>query len=130
MASARPVILVAGGCGYIGSHTIVCLLEKNFNVVVVDNLSNSSPISLQKVGDILSLSEQERKERIVFHEVDLCDEVALRKVFETSPKFQGCIHFAGLKVRTNFVAYLSRSPTFDSHPATAFRLLEKARAFL
>lgn len=99
MTNERPVILVTGGCGYIGSHTIVCLVKEGFDVVVVDNLSNSSAISLQKVGEILSLSEEERKQRIVFHQVDICDEENFRKVFEASPQFHGCIHFAGLKVR-------------------------------
>lgn len=97
-SSSRPNILVAGGCGYIGSHTIVLLLQNNYDVTVVDNLSNSSSISLDKVADIVGLSAEERKERIVFHEVDICDEPALRKVFESSPKFASCIHFAGLKV--------------------------------
>ena len=93
----RPCILVTGGCGYIGSHTITCLLERNYDVVVVDNLSNSSKISLDQVAKIVGIDE-ERQKRIVFHEVDLCDKDALRKVFESSPKFLSCIHFAGLKV--------------------------------
>lgn len=104
----RPTILVTGGCGYIGSHTIVCLLEKNFNVVVVDNLSNSSPVSLQRVAQIVGLTEAESKERLVFHQVDLCNEAALRKVFEASPTFQACIHFAGLKVRSLYKVRLGR----------------------
>ena len=93
----RPCILVTGGCGYIGSHTITCLLERNYDVVVVDNLSNSSKISLDQVAKIVGIDE-ERQKRIVFHEVDVCDKDALRKVFESSPKFLSCIHFAGLKV--------------------------------
>lgn len=98
-AEEPPCILVTGGCGYIGSHTIAVLLEHNYNVVVVDNFVNSSLISLDRVAEICNLSEDERKKRLVFHEVDLCDEAALRKVFEESPKFASCIHFAGLKVR-------------------------------
>ena len=94
----RPCILVTGGCGYIGSHTITCLLEKNYDVVVVDNLSNSSKISLDQVAKIVGMSDEERQKRIIFHEVDICDKDAFRKVFETSPKFLSCIHFAGLKV--------------------------------
>jgi len=96
--SDNKTILVAGGAGYIGSHTIVCLLQANYNVVVVDNLVNSSPVSLDRVAEIVGLDEEERKTRVVFHQVDICDEAALRKVFETSPKFEACIHFAGLKV--------------------------------
>jgi len=90
-------ILVAGGCGYIGSHTIVCLLELGYSVVVVDNLSNSNPISLDKVAEIAGLSEEDRTKRLIMHEVDICNEGALRQVFEASPTFDSCIHFAGLK---------------------------------
>lgn len=97
MSSSGPV-LVTGGCGYIGSHTIVCLLEQGYNVVVVDNLSNSSKESLDRVAEIANLDDQSRKERLIFHEVDLCDKEDLKVIFETSPKFSSCIHFAGLKV--------------------------------
>jgi UDP-glucose 4-epimerase len=93
-----PCILVTGGCGYIGSHTITCLLERKYNVVVVDNLSNSSAVSLDRVAEIVGLTKEEREERLVFYNVDVCDEAALRKVFESSPRFLSCIHFAGLKV--------------------------------
>lgn len=90
-------VLVTGGAGYIGSHTIVCLLEQGYDVVVVDNLSNSSMVSLDRVAQLANLDADQRKQRLVFHEVDLCDKDALRKVFETSPQFSACIHFAGLK---------------------------------
>jgi UDP-glucose 4-epimerase len=103
-SSDPATILVTGGCGYIGSHTITCLLEQGYNVVVVDNLSNSSKISLDRVAEICKLDEEQRKKRLVIHEVDVCDEAALRKVFETSPTFQACIHFAGLKVGTTRIA--------------------------
>jgi len=95
-----PTVLVTGGCGYIGSHTIVLLLEQNYNVVVVDNLVNSSAISLDRVSEIVGLTEEARKERLIFHKVDICNEAELRKVFETCCKeepFEACIHFAGLK---------------------------------
>jgi len=91
-------ILVTGGCGYIGTHTIVCLLAQGYNVTVVDNLVNSSRVSLDRVVEIAGLTPEERKERLIFHQADICDKDALRKVFESSPKFQACIHFAGLKV--------------------------------
>lgn len=99
MTTDGPCILVTGGCGYIGSHTITCLLQspENYSVVVVDNMSNSSPISLDRVAEICELDEETRKKRIVVHDVDLCDEAGLRKVFESSPTFSACIHFAGLK---------------------------------
>lgn len=96
---AKSTILVTGGCGYIGTHTIVCLLAQDYNVVVVDNLVNSSDVSLDRVAEIAGLSQEQRKERMIFHKVDLCDKEALRKVFQESPTFEACIHFAGLKVR-------------------------------
>merc|ERR1719199_613138 len=93
----RRAILVTGGCGYIGTHTITILVNKGYDVVVVDNLSNSSRMSLDRVAQICNLSEEERKKRLAFYEVDVCNEEKLRKVFESSPAFRSCIHFAGLK---------------------------------
>lgn len=92
-------ILVTGGCGYIGTHTIVLLLEQKYNVVVVDNLVNSSAVSLDRVAEIVGLTEEERTERLKFFQVNVCDATELRKVFEScsSSPFAACIHFAGLK---------------------------------
>mmetsp|Transcript_5035 Transcript_5035/g.10189 ORF Transcript_5035/g.10189 Transcript_5035/m.10189 type:complete len:344 (-) Transcript_5035:2939-3970(-) len=84
-------ILVTGGTGYIGSHTVLELVEAGFDVVVVDNLANSSEESLKRVGEITG-----RAEKIVFRRVDLLDYDALEKVFEEF-SFSSCIHFAGLK---------------------------------
>lgn len=98
MSDTNKTVLVTGGCGYIGSHTIVLLLNQKYDVVVVDNLSNSSEKSLDRVQKIVGLDDEQRKKRLVFHNVDICDEPGLRKVFETSPEFEACIHFAGLKV--------------------------------
>ena len=97
-------VLVTGGCGYIGSHTVVCLLQspEEYNVVVVDNLCNSSEISLDRVCEIVGLSEEDRKVRLRFYNVDMCDEEKFKKVFLeecAEIKFEACIHFAGLKVR-------------------------------
>jgi UDP-glucose 4-epimerase len=98
--SSSKTVLVAGGAGYIGSHTLTCLLQQGFNVVVVDNLINSSRISLDRVCEIVGLVDAEqRAERLKFYEVDICNAVELRQVFEESPTFYSCIHFAGLKVR-------------------------------
>lgn len=103
----NKTILVTGGCGYIGSHTITILIEHGYNVVIVDNLSNSTSISLDRVAKITGLlsDEKERNNRMKFYQVDLCDMNALRKVFEEAqkegkgegPPFHACIHFAGLK---------------------------------
>jgi UDP-glucose 4-epimerase len=94
---SEKFILVTGGCGYIGTHTLVCLLEANYSAIVVDNLSNSSKMSLDRVAKICNLSEEERSKRLKFYEVDIGNATDLRKVFEDAPKFEACIHFAGLK---------------------------------
>lgn len=83
-------IMVTGGAGYIGSHTVLALLEAGHEVVVMDNLSNSSRASLDRVSELAGGKEVE------FHEVDLLDAPALRELFLlTRP--DAVIHFAGLK---------------------------------
>jgi len=82
-------ILVTGGAGYIGSHACVELLDAGFDVVVLDNLSNSSEESLRRVAEITGTAP-------VFHEVDLVDVDAVEGVFEAH-HFDAVIHFAGLK---------------------------------
>ena len=89
-------ILVTGGAGYIGSHTVVELLLAGHDVVVVDNLSNASEESLRRVLEIVQKDRPEVKE-IPFYEVDLRDRAGLEKVFAESKPFDCCIHFAGLK---------------------------------
>ena len=83
-------ILVTGGAGFIGSHTIIELYKAGHTAVVVDNLSNSNPESLRRVSKILGGTE------IPFHKVDIRDRKGLDKVLEQY-KFDACIHFAGLK---------------------------------
>ena len=68
-------ILVAGGAGYIGSHTCVELLNAGYEVVVVDNLYNSSRKALDRVEEITG-------KKVTFYEVDLLDRAALEEVFE------------------------------------------------
>ncbi len=86
--SART-ILVTGGAGYIGSHMCVALAERGHNVVIVDNLSNSS---VEAVDVIARLGGRTP----AFHELDLCDRDALAAVFDEHP-IDAVIHFAGLK---------------------------------
>ncbi|MBO5976718.1 MAG: UDP-glucose 4-epimerase GalE [Oscillospiraceae bacterium] len=83
-------ILVSGGAGYIGSHTCVELLEAGYDIVVVDNLSNSSEESLRRVEKITGKT-------IPFVKADLCDEAATRELFKQYPDITAVIHFAGLK---------------------------------
>jgi UDP-glucose 4-epimerase len=82
-------ILVTGGAGYIGSHTCLELLQAGYEVVVVDNLSNSKEESLKRVQELAGKT-------LEFHKVDLLDKEALKAVFD-SASIEAVIHFAGLK---------------------------------
>ena len=82
-------ILVTGGAGYIGSHTVVELQNAGYEVVVVDNLSNSSRESLKRVEKITG-------KPVTFYEADILDREALNRIFEKE-SIESCIHFAGLK---------------------------------
>lgn len=85
----KPTALITGGAGYIGSHTCVELLNSGWNLVVVDNLSNSSYESIRRVEELTS-------NQIEFVEADLRDEQALNAVFERFT-ITAVVHFAGLK---------------------------------
>ncbi|MDP4153950.1 MAG: UDP-glucose 4-epimerase GalE [Bacillota bacterium] len=82
-------ILVTGGAGFIGSHTCVELLDAGYEVVIVDNLCNSSYEAVRRVEEITG-------KKIAFHNVDLLDREALEEIFKQY-KFDAVIHFAGLK---------------------------------
>ena len=83
-------ILVTGGAGYIGSHTVLALLEHGYEVVVLDNFSNSSPIALSRVENLSGKS-------LELHEGDLLDETLLDKIFSDHSDIDAVIHFAALK---------------------------------
>ena len=82
-------ILVTGGAGYIGSHTCIELLERGYNVIVVDNLCNSCEESLKRVQQITG-------KELKFYNVDCCDYEKFEAVFKEN-KVDAVIHFAGLK---------------------------------
>jgi len=82
-------VLVTGGAGYIGSHTVLVLLEAGLDVVVVDNLSNGHREALKRVQDLTRRS-------ISFYEADIRDSGALNEIFNAHT-IDGVIHFAGLK---------------------------------
>ena len=82
-------ILVTGGAGFIGSHTCVELVNAGYDVVVVDNLVNSSEKSLERVGKIVG-------KEIKFYETDCLDKEGLREIF-SKENIEAVIHFAGLK---------------------------------
>jgi len=94
--SAKGTILVTGGAGYIGSHTAVELLDNGYDVVIVDNLVNSKAESVRRIERITGKTP-------AFHQVDVCDEAALAKVFDAHP-ITGTIHFAALKAVGESVA--------------------------
>lgn len=82
-------ILVTGGAGYIGSHTVIELIENGYEVVIVDNLCNSKIKVLDRIEMISGV-------RVKFYEIDCCDKEKMRVIFENE-KIDGVIHFAGLK---------------------------------
>lgn len=90
MNTEKKTILVTGGMGYIGSHTVVALIEQGFNVVIVDNLSNSSSFILERIQQISGVLPK-------FYQVDCCDKVSLEEVFVQENSIVASIHFAALK---------------------------------
>ena len=83
------MILVTGGCGYIGSHTVVELLDNNRDVIIVDNFSNSSPEVLDSIKEITN-------KNFKFYKIDITSEDDLEVVFKEN-KIDSVIHFAALK---------------------------------
>ena len=89
-------ILVAGGAGYIGSHTCVELLEQGFDVVVADDLSNSNEAALERIGVITGRKPD-------FYKVNICDEAAVERIFAEN-EIDAVIQFAGFKAVGESVA--------------------------
>lgn len=89
-------VLVTGGAGYIGSHTALELLNTGYDVVVVDNFSNSKQESLRRVQELTGKA-------LTFYEVDILDKDALRELFAAAP-IDAVIHFAALKAVAESVA--------------------------
>ncbi|GAB6524508.1 UDP-glucose 4-epimerase GalE [Bacillus cereus] len=89
-------VLVTGGAGYIGSHTCVQLLNNGYEVIVIDNLSNSSAKSLNRVKEVTG-------KQIKFYKEDVLNREALNKIFEENT-IEAVIHFAGLKAVGESVA--------------------------
>ena len=110
-------ILVTGGAGYIGSHTLIELINNNFEVVVIDNLANSSRESLRRV-------EQITGHEIPFIEADVRDQSALDDIF-TTYSIDSVIHFAGLKAVGESVA--KPLEYYDNNLVSTMALLEVMR---
>lgn len=82
-------ILVTGGAGYIGSHTDIELLKQGHDVIIVDNLSNSSEKVIDRIEELANKS-------VKFYQADILDKEAMNKIFDEN-KIDAVIHFAGLK---------------------------------
>lgn len=86
----NPLILVTGGTGYIGSHTVVELMQSGYDVAIIDNLSNSSAEVVERIEKITG-------KKPIFEKLDLCDKPALDDFFARYPSMQATIHFAASK---------------------------------
>lgn len=89
MADGRPLVMVTGGAGFIGSHTHVALVAAGYDTVVVDNLSNASAVSVERSAEVASRAP-------IFVQADLRDRAALDEVFRSYP-IDSIIHFAAYK---------------------------------
>ena len=83
-------VLVTGGCGYIGSHTIIDLIDNGFEVISADNLSNSDPSVLEGIEAITG-------KKVKNYAINLCDIAETRRIFKENPDIKGIIHFAAFK---------------------------------
>jgi UDP-glucose 4-epimerase len=118
-------ILVTGGTGFIGSHTVVELHQAGYEVVIVDNFANSNP-------KILTQLEQITGKQFEFHELDLCDEAKVKSFVASQPDITGVIHFAAYKAvgesvqkpleyyRNNFYSLINVINAFDKKIGLVF----------
>ena len=90
-------VLVTGGTGYIGSHTCVELIQAGYDILVVDNLVNSSDVSLRRIQEITG-------KEVPFILADLCKEELVEDIFRNHPEIDSVMHFAGLKAVGESVA--------------------------
>ena len=114
-------ILVTGGLGYIGSHTVVELVNAGFEPVIIDDLSNSQPQILEQLSKIIGFKP-------VFYQFDLCDGAQLTKFVQSEPEISGIIHFAAFKAvgesvqkplkyyRNNLLSLLNLLAAYDGKP--------------
>ena len=93
---SNPCVLVTGGTGYIGSHTVLALIAAGYEHIIVDNLSNSKVSVLERIAKIT-------KKNPPFYKIDLRDSAALNKIFQKH-SIASVIHFAGLKSVSESVA--------------------------
>ncbi|WP_428327474.1 UDP-glucose 4-epimerase GalE [Mucilaginibacter sp.] len=114
-------ILVTGGLGFIGSHTVVELINSGYEPVIVDDLSNSDPKILDQLAKIIGYKP-------AFHQLDLCDEQGVKALAAAEPDITGIIHFAAFKAvgesvqkplkyyRNNFYSLINILEAYYSRP--------------
>ena len=94
-------ILVTGGCGFIGSHTCLVLLNANYNLLIIDSNINSRKISLEKIIEIGNLVNKNYRDKIIFIKGDIRDKNLINSIFSESIQkklpIEAVVHFAGLK---------------------------------
>ena len=93
LAPQNTCVLVTGGAGFIGSHTVVELLERNYRVVIVDDLSNSSEIAIDRIKTIVG---DDAAANLTFYEANVLDRDAMNRIFDAH-RIDRVIHFAGFK---------------------------------
>ncbi len=101
-------ILVTGGCGFIGSHTSLALLEKGYELLIVDSLVNSFPVVIEKIISLLNKSYPNIEKQIHLKKCDLCDLNLLKKVFQefnSDKPISAVMHFAGLKAVSDSLSF-------------------------
>lgn len=113
-------VLVTGGCGFIGSHTIVDLIDNGYDVISIDNLSNADESALAGIKEITGKTVQN-------YAIDLCDLAATRKVFNEHSDLVGVIHFAALKSVGESVFEPLRY--FDNNLNSLLNILKCAKEF-
>ena len=118
-------ILVTGGCGYIGSHTCVSLLENNYNVLIVDSLINSSEDTFDKIKKTIALKGLKINNKIQFIKGDLRNKLFLDNIFhdylKANKPIKSVIHFAGLK--SIYDSIISPIEYWESNISTAISLI-------
>jgi len=118
-------ILVTGGCGYIGSHTCVSLLENNYNILIIDSLVNSSKDTLDNIRKTMTLEGVKISDNIRFLEGDLRDKLWLDNVFsdyiQSKKPIKSVIHFAGLK--SIYESIISPIDYWDANISTTISLI-------